>query len=272
MTDQRLGAAIRFLRIRRRWRQSDLARRAGCSQSAVSRIERGHLGSVRLDTIRAVAAALDMRLDLVGRWRAGDLDRMLSSAHSALHEDVARRLGGLGGWESAPEVPFSSFGERGAIDILAWHPASRALLVIEFKTEFVDLNELLATLDRKRRLAAEIARQRGWLREATSVSVWVIVADSSTNRRRAADHATMLRAALPLDGRAMRGWLAGPTGAVGCLSFWSASRRGTGTSPSRRIGPNRHRVRVPSHARAGEATPPNLQPGRVDSPYQSRSD
>lgn len=266
MTDQRLGGAIRFLRIRRRWRQADLAQRAGCSQSAVSRIERGHLGSVKLDTIRAVAAALDMRVDLVGRWRAGDLDRMLSSAHSGLHEVVAQRFGDLDGWEFAPEVTFSSFGERGAIDILAWHPATRALLVIELKTELVDLNELLATLDRKRRLAPEIARERGWLDRPASVSAWVIVADSSTNRRRATDHATMLRAALPLDGRAIRGWLARPTGGVGCLSFWSTSQPGTGTAPSRAVGPTRHRVRAtrkheisirrPSRAARGPADPP----------------
>lgn len=263
MTDQRIGAAIRFLRIRRRWRQRDLAQRAGVSQSVVSRLERGHLGTTSLDTIRAVAAALDIRVDVVARWRAGDLDRMLSAGHSALHEAVARRLIDLDGWEFAPEVSFSIFGERGVIDILAWHAASRSLLVIELKTEFVDFNELLGSIDRKRRHAAEIARERGWLAQASSVSVWVIVADSSTSRRRAADHATMLRAAFPLDGRAIRRWLARPGRAIGCLSFWSSSPPGTAAASSPPVRATRHRIRVPrTHERVQRPATMGPKPGQ----------
>jgi transcriptional regulator with XRE-family HTH domain len=172
MTDQRLGAAIRFLRIRRGWRQRDLAERAGVSQSAVSRIERGHLGQVTLDSIRSGAGALDMRVDVVGRWRGGDLDRLLASGHSALHESAARYLGGLSGWQFASEVSFSNYADRGVIDILAWHEPTRSLLVIELKTEFVDMNELIGTLDRKFRNAAQIARERGWLPNAASISIW----------------------------------------------------------------------------------------------------
>lgn len=263
MTDQRIGMAIRFLRIRRRWRQRDLAQRAGVSQSVVSRLERGHLGTLSLDTIRAIAAALDIRVDVVARWRAGDLDRMLSAGHSALNEAVSRRLVDLDGWEFAPEVSFSIFGERGVIDILAWHAASRSLIVIELKTELVDFNELIGTIDRKRRHAAEIARERGWLAQASSVSVWVIVADSSTNRRRAADHATMLRAAFPLDGRAIRSWLARPVGAIGCLSFWSSSLPGTATAPSPAIRATRHRIRVP---RERHRVPPPTNPRPNEAP------
>ena len=43
----------------------------------------------------------------------------------------------------APEVSFSIYGERGVIDILAWHPGRRALLIIELKTDIVDVNELV---------------------------------------------------------------------------------------------------------------------------------
>jgi transcriptional regulator with XRE-family HTH domain len=251
MTDQRLGASIRFVRIRRGWRQRDLAERAGVSQSAVSRIERGHLGEVTVDTIRRVAGALDMRIDVVGRWRGGDLDRLLASGHSALHESVARLLAGLSGWQFASEVSFSNYADRGVIDLLAWHEPTRCLLVIELKTEFVDMNELIGTLDRKFRNAAQIARERGWLASAASVSIWVIVVDSSTNRRRATEHATMLRHAYPLDGRAIRGWLRKPSGPVRCLSFWPNTRPGTGTAGPRPIRPARHRVRLASTHDAG---------------------
>ena len=48
-------------------------------------------------------------------------------------------------WVVRPEVSFSIYGERGVIDVLAWHPARRAILVIELKTELVDINELMGT-------------------------------------------------------------------------------------------------------------------------------
>ena len=243
MSDQRLGSIVRFLRLRRRWRQADLAARAGVSQSAVSRLERGHLGTLTLDAIRRVLAALDARADVVVRWRGGDLERQLSAAHSRLHEQVARRLGSLSGWEFAPEVSFSMWGERGVIDILAWHAPTRSLLVIELKTELVDLNELLGTLDRKVRLATKVAAGRGWLRPS-SVSVWLVVVDSSTSRHRAREHGTMLRSALPDDGRTMRRWLARPSGRVAALSFWPNMRPGTGTAATRPIRPAGTRVRV----------------------------
>ena len=243
MTDQRFGAAIRFLRIRRGWRQEDLAARAGVSQSTVSRMERGHLATVTLEVIRAVAAALDMRVDVIGRWRGGDLDRLLGAGHSAMHESVARHLETRAGWRFASEVSFSNLGERGVIDLIAWHERTRSLVVIELKTEFVDMNELIGTLDRKQRNAAQIARERAWLVDPSSVSVWVIVADTSTNRQRATDHRTMLGAAYPSDGRKMRGWLRAPDGPIRCLSFWPLSRPGTRTAGSGARQPVRHRVR-----------------------------
>jgi hypothetical protein len=113
------------------------------------------------------------------------------------------------------------FGERGVIDLLAWNPGSRALLVIELKTAIVDVNELIGTFDRKIRLARKVAIERGWAVGRDSVvSGWVIVADSRTNRRRLQDHEAVLRAAYPMDGRGIRRWLMEPTGSIRCLGFW----------------------------------------------------
>lgn len=242
MSDQRLGSAIRLVRVRRGWRQADLARRSGVGQATISRIERGHVGTLSLDRLRSVAATLDIRVDVLGRWRAGDLDRLLNAGHSRLHESVARAFRDLPEWITAPEVSFAIFGERGVIDIFAWHPRLRALLVIELKTDIADVNELLGTADKKRRLAVEVAIERGWIaaRDAPpSVSLWIIVARSRTNRRRLAEHAAMLRAALPTDGRAIGGWLRNPSGPISALSIWPDIHAGT-TGPAR--GPIR-RVR-----------------------------
>jgi hypothetical protein len=69
-------------------------------------------------------------------------------------------------WSSSNSRPqsWSIYGERGIIDV----------------------NELIGALDRKGRLAAQVAASRGW--SARSVSKWLIVADSSTSRLRVADH------------------------------------------------------------------------------------
>lgn len=225
MDDVRFGSMIRTARIRKGWRQRDLAEKSEVSRATISRIEGGHIGSLPLDLLRAVCKALEVSLDLVPRWRGGDLDRMLGIWHSQLDESVARMLiSDFPEWVLAPEVSFSHFGERGVIDLLLWHPARRALLVIEFKTDLVDVNELLGTMDRKRRLAWEVAKQRGW--EPTTVSAWIVVAGSRTNDRRVAAHRTMLRAAYPASGRGMRSWLADPVGSIAGLSMWPALAAG----------------------------------------------
>lgn len=216
MDDLRLGSLFRAVRIRRGWRQAEVADRARVGTSSVSRLERGQLGRCSLDLVRRVASVLEIRIDLTGRWRGADGDRVLSGRHSQL-SDIATRMLSVVGWDPRLEVSFSIYGERGFIDLLAWHAADRALLVIEIKTEIVDVGELLGTLDRKRRLASQVAKGLGW--EPASVSACVLLAENRTNHRRVADHAAILRAALPADGRTLRAWLRRPRGSLAALAF-----------------------------------------------------
>ena len=212
----RVGMSFRAVRHRLGWRQGDVGKRAGVSTATVSRIERGHAGSLSVATMERVAAVLEIRLDLVARWRGGELDRMLASGHALMHDAVAQLLTEAG-WLFASEATFSIYGERGSIDILAFHPPSSSLLVTELKTQIVDVSELLTAVDRYRRLAQAVARERGW--NAETVSVWVVVLDGRTNRRRVAAHAPVLRAAYPQDGRQVAAWLRSPSGRLAALSF-----------------------------------------------------
>ncbi len=237
MDDVRIGSTIRSARIRKGWRQEDLAADAHVSRATISRMERGHFGSLPLDLLRGVCVVLEISLDLVPRWRGGDLDRMLSLRHSQLHESLARALvTDFTEWLLVPEASFSIYGERGIIDLLLWHPGRRALLVIELKTDIVDVNELLGTMDRKRRLASHVAAERGWA--PATVSAWIVVAGSRTNERRIAEHRTMLRAGYPAEGRHMRSWLSDPASPIAGLSLWPVA-----ASEGRTLGPTR-RVRV----------------------------
>ena len=242
MNDARVGTAVRAVRVRRGLRQRDVAALAGTSQDAVSRLERGLIGGITLDRIRAISGAVGVHIDLDARWRGGELDRLLGARHSALHEAVVARFAELAGWTVAPEVTFSEYGERGAIDVLAWHAVTRTLLVIELKTELVDVQEMLGTLDRKRRLARKVARDRGW--DPQTVGAWVILSEHRTNRRRVDAHRAMLRAALPADGRTMSTWLLAPRGPIAALSFWPRNDGVRGNRPIAKV----QRVRGPRRA------------------------
>lgn len=232
MDDQRLGATVRLLRRRRGWRQADLGSAAGISRGTVSLLERGHFESVTIGMMRRISAAIDLRIDLVPRWRGAEVDRMLGRRHSLLHEAFARHLDAHPAWTFRPEVSYSIYGERGVIDMLAWHADRAMLLVVEFKTELVDVNDLIGTMDRRRRLAIQIGREAGWV--AAAASSLVVLVDSRTSRRRAAEHRTVLRAAFPSDGRHLAGWLRDPAQPVSMLAMWPDANHETTRPDSRR--------------------------------------
>lgn len=84
MNDPRFGASIRALRRRRKWRQIDVGVAAHVSQPLVSKLERGLIGDVSLDTLRRVARALDAAVAIDVRWQGGALDRLLDERHARL--------------------------------------------------------------------------------------------------------------------------------------------------------------------------------------------
>ena len=237
MDDLAVGRVLRAIRVRKAWRQEDLPRVAGVSRQTVSRVELGRLDGVPLGSLRRVFAAVDVRVVLAPRGVGADLPRIADAHHAAMHEDMARLFSALDGWVAVPEVTFSVYGERGSIDILAWHERSRSLLVIELKTELADLQDTVSTLDRKVRLATRIARDRGW--EPASVSTWLVIADARHNRRSVEQHAAVLRSRFPSDGHALMRWLRRPVARVEGLSFLSSARS---TSTGQRLAPVR-RVR-----------------------------
>lgn len=232
MDSIRFGRGIRALRQRRGWRQEDLAAAAGVSQPVVSRIELGQLERLPVFKLLSVAQALGGAIDLRLHWQGEGIDRLIDAAHAPLLEQVVRFLTAQG-WEAMTEVSFSIYGERGSIDVFARHAERRRLLVIEVKSAIGDVQATLGALDRKVRNAAVIARERGWT--PWPAARVLVVADSSTARRRIAEHARTFESMLPLDGPAVRRWLRAPDpaaiGGVWCLS------------PTRRAG-LRRRVRA----------------------------
>jgi hypothetical protein len=119
-------------------------------------------------------------------------------------------------------VTYAAAGRSGSIDILAWHPASATLLVLEVKTAIASGEATLRKLDEKVRIASALARERfGWTPSARARLL--AIEDTSTNRRRVGANSAFFEAALPVSGTALRRWLAAPAASIDGLLFLSSS-------------------------------------------------
>ena len=247
MDDARIGRTIRALRQRRGWRQTDLAARAGVSRSAISNIERGRVERYALATVRAVMRALNASVELYAMWGGhGELDRLLDADHARLVQEWADRHR-RAGWEVWPEASYSIFGERGRIDLLAFHPPTGVLVVSECKTGIWDVQDTIGRLDVKVRLAPTVTKERGW--DVRRVIGALVIAEGRTVRRRVAQH-ELLFGRYDLRGWAAHAFVRDPgDGGTGILTFVvlpHANQDGL-----RRAG--QRRVRVETRRQAREA-------------------
>jgi hypothetical protein len=165
-----------------------------------------------------VAAALGARIDLRLLWQGEGLDRLLDAGHADLVERTLELLA-ASDWLVATEVSFNVRGERGSIDILAFHPATGSLLVIEIKSVVPDMQAMLSGIDRKGRLAREIARERGW--QVANVTRILVLPDVRTTRRRVERYGATFRSALPARTVEVRRWLRHPEGTMNGVLFLS---------------------------------------------------
>jgi hypothetical protein len=196
-------------------------------------LERGLGSALRLGDLEAVALALDGRLDLRLLWHGPELDRLLDAGHAALAASVKRRLERWG-WLVRAEVSYSRYGERGRIDLLAFYPTTRIVLVLELKTELTDVQALLGSLDVKARLAPHVARSLGW--DGAAIVPGIVFVEDRTTRRRL-ERLDTLFDRYTARGRSAITWLRRPatTTTAGLLWFVSTSGRSTTPATSARV-------------------------------------
>jgi transcriptional regulator with XRE-family HTH domain len=254
MTDVMVGLVFRAIRRRRGWRQIDVAQRAGVSQQVVSLIEHGRLEQVSLGALRSIARALEIELPLAPRWRGPELDRLLDAEHAAMVEATVAALD-TSRWVVTLEWSFNHFGERGAVDVLAWNESRRALAVIEVKSRVVDVQDLLGKLDRKVRLARELLpHERVWAPEV--VGRILVLPDTSTARDAIARMGRTFDVSLPARTIDTRRWLGDPREDLRSIWFLRLTRPVGGVRRSRQP-----RDPAPGH---GRMAPPH--PSRVTTP------
>ena len=213
-------------------------------------LECGHAGSLKLGTVDLILSAMGARLDTRVLWNGPELDRLLDAGHAAVGVRVKRRLERWG-WTVAVEVSYSRYGERGRIDLLAWHPATATLLVVEIKTDLVDVQDLLGSLDAKARIAPHIAADRGWHPGRTVPAI--VFAEDRTVRRRLLD-LDVLFDRFDVRGRAFVSWLRRPTSNVrGGMWFVAVPHDSRASRRRVRKAAPRLDIRPPGRTSAGGA-------------------
>ena len=261
MDDAQVGSVIRAVRIRRGLRQSDVADVAGVSQAIVSAVENGDLERTSLHLVRRVAGALGVSLPLAPRWRGAELPKLLDERHALMVREVVRRLTAIG-WQALPERTFNQRGEQGSIDVLAWHPPTRALLSVEVKTKLADLQDLLSKMDRKRRLAPTLGRELGW--RPLVVGSVLVLPEETWARNAVGRFDPIFAAALPAPTTEVRRWLRQPDRDL--RGIWFLLNFASGDARRRPGGSMRVRPRRPAISKATprSAIEPDGTAGPVD--------
>jgi transcriptional regulator with XRE-family HTH domain len=154
------GQTVRTERLRRRWSLRNLSDRAGVSPAHLQELEAGV--PVSLETYARVTTALDLWPELVAsdprqrqRARTNDQDFV----HAAMGELEAGRLRS-NGFGVAMDEPYQHYQFAGRADVVAWDPDRAALLHIENRTAFPNVQEALGSYSAKRSYLADVLAQR----------------------------------------------------------------------------------------------------------------
>lgn len=179
-----LARAVLALRTGLGWSQAELARRAGTSQPMVSAVERCKVGDVTFERAWRLLNAMGSRVSLsIDPPYLGDLARQRDAAHARCTSHVGRRLEGAG-WVVAREVEVGGDRSRGWIDILAYHPTTGLMLVIEVKTELHDLGQIERTLGWYEREAWASGRRLGWQPRRVVGTLLLLATEANDDRLR----------------------------------------------------------------------------------------
>lgn len=201
-----VAESVRDLRHALGWSQVHLARRARVSQSLVSAVETMELEGLTFAMAARLLEAMGARLSVtVVPPYLGDR-RQRDAAHVKCTTYVGRRLE-ASGWVVASEVEIGGDRSRGWIDVLAYHPRSRIVLVIEVKTEIHDLGAVERTLGWYEREAWAAARRQGW--QPSRIIGGLFLLATTANDDRVADNRDSFRRSFPLRARDLAPVVAG---------------------------------------------------------------
>jgi DNA-binding Xre family transcriptional regulator len=154
------GQTVRTERLRRRMSLRELADRAGISTAHVQQLESGV--PVSLEAYCRVTTALELRPELLAtdprqRQRAGNGAQ--DFVHAAMGELEAKRLRSHG-FTVGMDEPYQHYQFAGRADVVAWDVERRALLHIENRTAFPNVQEALGSYAAKHAYLADALAER----------------------------------------------------------------------------------------------------------------
>lgn len=193
---RRLGVGLRAARTRAGLRQRDVADLAGISQSFFSRIERGVVTSVSIETVAACCEAVGHRLAAFVELAPGataprDMEHL---RRQRLVLDIASR----GAWHGTPEAAVPGDGPHPrSIDVLLRRPVRREIAVVEIIDMLADVGDAVRNLEAK--VAAISAAEPG-----VRVSGLLLVRRTARNRHVVAELRSIFAARYPASSAA---WL-----------------------------------------------------------------
>jgi transcriptional regulator with XRE-family HTH domain len=233
-----IALSVANLRETLGWTQAELGRRARFSQSFVSRVERALRPDLTFADATRLFEAMGARLTVgVSAPFLADRELQRDPAHARCTSYVAARLE-RDGWLTANEVEVGGDRSRGWIDILAYHPGHRLLLVIEIKTEIRDLGAIERTLGWYEREAWVGARRLGW--QPRKVVGCLFLLATEMNEARISDNQAAFSAGFQIRATELRRIMSNdappPNGARAMALIDPRSRRQQWLRPSRLDG------------------------------------
>jgi transcriptional regulator with XRE-family HTH domain len=198
------AAVSREVRVQLRLTQGEVAAAAHVSRGYIAGIEAG-TANPTLDVVERIGSVLGLDTNLILRPPLLiETSPQRDLVHARCIAYVERRIRSAG-WETAREVEIVQARSHGWIDIVAFHPRSKTLLVIEVKTQLVDLGSVERQVGWYTRAAGDAARRRGWTPHRTVA--WLLVLASAEVDRVIATNRHLLGTAFPMRARGMLGWL-----------------------------------------------------------------
>jgi len=181
--------------------QRELALAVGVSRSHIAGVESGRVNP-SIDLVWRVADRLGIEIEivhrppiLVGRRTSGDL------VHARCSGYVGGRLEGAG-WAVRREVEVKADRVHGWIDLLAFEPVTRTLVIVEIKTRLDDVGAVERQIGWYERHAIDVALPFGW--RPRRVLSWLILLASREVEDALVAHRQLLRRSFPERAGAMR--------------------------------------------------------------------
>ena len=162
--------------------QAELAAAVGVSRSHLAEIE-AERADASLDLAWAIADRLGIDLQLAGQTPIVHERRNGGLVHARCSGYVDRRFH-RAAWLTARELETVAGRAHGWIDLMAFEPRTRTLVIVEVKTRLDDIGAMERQVSWYERDAHRLARQLGWRPRSATTWLLLLASEEANGRSR----------------------------------------------------------------------------------------